>query len=302
MGHGTSLRYARRSDQRARDGHSTDGCPAAVIGAARLNRQPYLHRRTTINSVEVTTPSIHVGTASNATSARRSQTAVSVASASPDQVAPVPRPAMPPTATPPTATTGAIGDEHAPAADTGRRARGGGPSALTIQHTPGRGASPLPAALTALALSWKHGIIVVGDPDTAEAVQAALNAGAGGYLFEHPPPPPPPRTPPGRHATHRSDTTLTTDEPGSPDHADQPAPGPPTVTVLDTKGQPCTLSRREIEVLQHVADGETNIRIGRSLGVSPDTVKGHLRRTGRRLTTNDRTQMMFLAMRAGAIE
>jgi len=210
-----------------------------------------------------------------------------------------------------------MGADHAPAADTGRGAWGGGPSALTIRHTPGRGASPLPAALTALASSWKHGIIIVGDPDTTEAVQAALNAGAGGYLFEHPPPPPPPRTPPGRHATHhsdthrsdthrsdthRSDTTVPIDEPGSPDHADPPAPSPPTVTVLDTKGQPCTLSRREIEILQHVADGETNTRIARSLGVSPDTIKSHLRRTGHRLTTNNRTQIMFLAMRAGVIK
>ncbi|MBA2310459.1 MAG: response regulator transcription factor [Pseudonocardiales bacterium] len=152
-----------------------------------------------------------------------------------------------------------------------------------------------------MALTWKHGTIVVGDP-TTEPVQAALNAGAGGYLFEHPPTPPQPLTPPGQHATHRSDTTSAIDEPGSPDHADQPAPSPQTFTVLDTKGQPCTLSRREIEILQHVADGETNTRIARSLGVSPHNIKSHLRRTGHRLTTNDRTQMMLLAMRAGAVK
>ncbi len=105
-------------------------------------RQPRLHRRMmTINIVDGTTPSICAGTASNTTTARRSQTAVSAASASPDQVAPTPLPATPPTATPPTptpptATTSTIGDEHAPPADTGTRAWGGGPSALTIRHTP----------------------------------------------------------------------------------------------------------------------------------------------------------------------
>jgi DNA-binding NarL/FixJ family response regulator len=61
------------------------------------------------------------------------------------------------------------------------------------------------------------------------------------------------------------------------------------------------LSGREIEVLQLVADGQSNKQIGEMLGLSALTVKSHLARIARKLGTGDRAEMVALAMRAGVI-
>ena len=60
-------------------------------------------------------------------------------------------------------------------------------------------------------------------------------------------------------------------------------------------------TRREVEVLQLVADGRSNKEIGEALNLSALTVKSHLSRIGRKLGTGDRAQMVALAMRAGVI-
>ena len=64
---------------------------------------------------------------------------------------------------------------------------------------------------------------------------------------------------------------------------------------------PRELSAREVEVLQLVADGQSNKEIGEALSLSALTVKSHLSRIGRKLGTGDRAQMVALAMRAGVI-
>ncbi|HEX8497638.1 MAG TPA: response regulator transcription factor [Actinomycetales bacterium] len=61
------------------------------------------------------------------------------------------------------------------------------------------------------------------------------------------------------------------------------------------------LSGREIEVLQHVANGRSNKEIGVKLGLSALTVKSHLARIARKLGTGDRAEMVMLALRAGVI-
>lgn len=61
------------------------------------------------------------------------------------------------------------------------------------------------------------------------------------------------------------------------------------------------LSAREIEVLQLVADGQSNKEIGEVLNLSALTVKSHLSRIGRKVATGDRAQMVALALRAGVI-
>jgi DNA-binding NarL/FixJ family response regulator len=61
------------------------------------------------------------------------------------------------------------------------------------------------------------------------------------------------------------------------------------------------LSEREVEVLQHVADGRSNKEIGALLGLSALTVKSHLARIARKVGTGDRAQMVMLSLRAGVI-
>ena len=62
-----------------------------------------------------------------------------------------------------------------------------------------------------------------------------------------------------------------------------------------------SLSAREIQVLQLVADGKSNKDIGEALGLSALTVKSHLARIARKLGTGDRAEMVATALRAGAI-
>lgn len=61
------------------------------------------------------------------------------------------------------------------------------------------------------------------------------------------------------------------------------------------------LSKREVQVLQAVADGRTNNEVGALLGLSGLTVKSHLARIGRKAGTGDRAQMVAVAMRAGLV-
>jgi DNA-binding NarL/FixJ family response regulator len=70
----------------------------------------------------------------------------------------------------------------------------------------------------------------------------------------------------------------------------------------ETRGEGVdSLSAREIQVLQLVADGKSNKDIGEALGLSALTVKSHLARIARKLGTGDRAEMVITAMRAGAV-
>jgi DNA-binding NarL/FixJ family response regulator len=62
-----------------------------------------------------------------------------------------------------------------------------------------------------------------------------------------------------------------------------------------------SLTRREIEVLQHVSGGNRNREIGETLGISEDTVKVHLKRIMEKLRARDRTQAIAIAVRRGII-
>jgi DNA-binding NarL/FixJ family response regulator len=62
-----------------------------------------------------------------------------------------------------------------------------------------------------------------------------------------------------------------------------------------------SLSAREIQVLQLVADGKSNKDIGEELGLSALTVKSHLARIARKLGTGDRAEMVATSLRSGAI-
>jgi DNA-binding NarL/FixJ family response regulator len=59
------------------------------------------------------------------------------------------------------------------------------------------------------------------------------------------------------------------------------------------------LSVREIEVLKFVALGQSNKEIARSLGISEDTVKSHMKNVMTKLGANDRTHAVTLALKRG---
>jgi len=65
---------------------------------------------------------------------------------------------------------------------------------------------------------------------------------------------------------------------------------------------PVTLTARESEVLQAVADGLSNVEIGRRLFIGEATVKTHLLRIFAKLDVNDRTRAVVVAMNAGLLQ
>lgn len=62
------------------------------------------------------------------------------------------------------------------------------------------------------------------------------------------------------------------------------------------------LSRREIEILQKVAYGASTQEVADQLGISPHTVKTHLKRIFERLEANDRAQAVAIAIRQGLVQ
>jgi len=62
-----------------------------------------------------------------------------------------------------------------------------------------------------------------------------------------------------------------------------------------------TLSAREKQVLELVAEGRTNTEIADVLGLAGGTIKSHLGRIGHKLGTGDRAAMVTTALRTGLI-
>ncbi len=114
------------------------------------------------------------------------------------------------------------------------------------------------------AAGWQRGMVLTTNDDPY-SVRAAITAGVRSYLVS---------------AVSASPTARPTGERG--DGVD-------------------SLSAREIQVLQLVADGKSNKDIGDELGLSALTVKSHLARIARKLGTGDRAEMVATAMRSGAI-
>lgn len=75
---------------------------------------------------------------------------------------------------------------------------------------------------------------------------------------------------------------------------------PPNVAnrLAARMGRP-EITPREIEVLQLVVKGKSNKEIGADLGITEDTVKGHLKSVYTKLGVNDRTQAAMSALQHG---
>lgn len=62
-----------------------------------------------------------------------------------------------------------------------------------------------------------------------------------------------------------------------------------------------TLTNREMQVLRHVSMGMSNREIGKSLGISVETVKEHVQNILRKLNVNDRTQAAVWAVKRALV-
>jgi DNA-binding NarL/FixJ family response regulator len=61
------------------------------------------------------------------------------------------------------------------------------------------------------------------------------------------------------------------------------------------------LTERERDVLRLLADGQSNDEIGRSLFISPETVRSHVRKAMRKLEADTRTEAVATALRRSLI-
>lgn len=138
------------------------------------------------------------------------------------------------------------------------------------------------------AAGWSR-VVVLASSDDPYAVRAAFYAGAQAYLLKSASP---------LIVTDGVRRVLDGGVYADPSVAPVLATG---TRVPGTDNTPRELSIREVEVLQRVADGQSNKEIGDELELSALTVKSHLSRIGRKLGTGDRAQMVALAMRAGVI-
>lgn len=74
---------------------------------------------------------------------------------------------------------------------------------------------------------------------------------------------------------------------------------PEIATLIAQHAADEPLSRREIEVLEHVAAGRSNKRVAHELAISEETVKAHMRSIMAKLGADDRTHAVTIAVRRG---
>jgi DNA-binding NarL/FixJ family response regulator len=111
-------------------------------------------------------------------------------------------------------------------------------------------------------------------------VARGLKAGASGYILKN------------MARTELSHYILSV-------HAGQQQLAPQLACSLAGSFQQDTLSKREIQVLRVVADGNSNQRAGTQLGLSEDTIKAHMKTILQKLDARDRTHAVMIAMRRG---
>jgi|SRR5215475_6114724 len=71
--------------------------------------------------------------------------------------------------------------------------------------------------------------------------------------------------------------------------------------IAEHSGENC-LTSRELHILMLIADGRSNKQIAQELGISDDTVKGHVSNILAKLHASDRTHAVTLAIKRGLIQ
>jgi DNA-binding NarL/FixJ family response regulator len=132
-------------------------------------------------------------------------------------------------------------------------------------------------------------VLILTTYESDDAILAAIEAGAAGYLLKAAPES---EILAGVRATARGETAL--------------APSAAAALVRRASGRPAvgsvpSLTARERQVLELVAQGNSNPAIGRLLFLSDTTVKTHLGHVFEKLGVNDRTRAVTRAMELGLL-
>ncbi|MGO3152082.1 MAG: response regulator [Galactobacter sp.] len=127
-------------------------------------------------------------------------------------------------------------------------------------------------------------VLVLTNYDTDGDILTAVEAGASGYLLKDAPPE---ELVAAIRAAAAGETAL--------------APAVASRLLARMRSPLPSLSSREIEVLQHVANGQSNDRIAHTLHISAATVKSHLVHVFTKLNVSSRTAAVAKARDAGLI-
>ena len=161
----------------------------------------------------------------------------------------------------------------------------------------------LSAATQALRAYPGLNVLVLGAPDDAESVRAAVAFGARGYLRWD--------ANPIEMGLGLSRVGLRADGVRIPQQQQTGVPAwsgaaplagsaPTTVRAAVRETTPTvTLSMREMQVLTGMSQGKSNAQIGRELYLSEDTIKTHARRLFRKLGAKDRAEAVATGFRRG---
>lgn len=129
-------------------------------------------------------------------------------------------------------------------------------------------------------LDPKARIIILTTYDGDVQVARALKAGASGYLLK------------SMARTELVNCIVTV-------HAGRQHLPPQVASTLASIFQQDLLSKRELEVLRQVAEGNSNQRVGEQLGLCEDTIKAHMKAILQKLNARDRTHAVMIALRRG---
>lgn len=139
-------------------------------------------------------------------------------------------------------------------------------------------------ATTAIRRDFPHARIVVLTTYEGDVLaQRAIKAGAVGYLLK---------------SMLRKELLATVRNV----HAGRRCIPPAVASGMAAHWHVDALSKREVEVLQLVAGGQSNKRIGLLLAISEETVKVHMKSILAKLAASDRTHAVTLAIERGILD
>ncbi|MFG2006352.1 response regulator [Spirillospora sp. NPDC048911] len=139
-------------------------------------------------------------------------------------------------------------------------------------------------AATAEIVRTSTRVLILTTYDTDTEIERAVEAGAIGYLLKDTTRE---QLVAAIHAAARGETVL--------------APRVAEKLVKRMRQPPVTLTAREIDVLNAVAEGLSNADIGKRLVIAEATVKTHLLRVFAKLDVSDRTHAVVVALERGLL-
>ncbi|MTV37691.1 response regulator [Duganella radicis] len=151
---------------------------------------------------------------------------------------------------------------------------------ITLMDLQMPGRNGIEATSAILELNPKAHVIILTTYSGDVQVTRGLKAGASGYILKN------------LARTDLSDYIMAV-------HAGQRTLPPQIACALASSFQDDALSKREIQVLRAVADGNSNQKVGASLGLSEDTIKAHMKTILQKLDARDRTHAVMIALRRG---